>query len=232
MGDAHAPRRASGRAREQLSRESARPRSRARLRRGAETVGDLDLLVETDPTRPRRSAGCSRPSRTRAMTRRRARHARHVARQPRAPRGSAARHHDGAARTGSARYLVHFTGSAAHNVRLRQRAKQRGRSLSEHGLVPLDPASTPGAPSVPGARDLRERGGPLRAGSTSRRSSPSCARTGARSRPPPTAACRGLVTRADLVGDCHSHSDWSDGRTPLEQMVETARARWASSGSC
>ena len=45
-------------------------------------------------------------------------------------------------------YLVHFTGSAAHNVRLRQRAKQRGRSLSEHGLIPLDPAS-PEAAEVP-----------------------------------------------------------------------------------
>jgi DNA polymerase (family 10) len=32
-----------------------------------------------------------------------------------------------------------------------------------------------------------------------------------------------LVTRADLRGDCHSHSHWSDGREPLETMVESAR---------
>ena len=32
-----------------------------------------------------------------------------------------------------------------------------------------------------------------------------------------------LIARADLRGDCHSHSHWSDGREPLELMVESAR---------
>src|SRR6185503_7583927 len=32
-----------------------------------------------------------------------------------------------------------------------------------------------------------------------------------------------LVRHEDLRGDCHSHSDWSDGREPLEVMVESAR---------
>ena len=32
-------------------------------------------------------------------------------------------------------YLVHFTGSAAHNVRLREMARDRGWSLSEHGFM-------------------------------------------------------------------------------------------------
>ena len=30
---------------------------------------------------------------------------------------------------------------------------------------------------------------------------------------------------ADLGGDCHAHSDWSDGIHTVEQMAETARAR-------
>jgi DNA polymerase (family 10) len=34
-----------------------------------------------------------------------------------------------------------------------------------------------------------------------------------------------LVTRADLRGDCHSHSDWSDGVHTIEQMAESARRR-------
>ena len=34
----------------------------------------------------------------------------------------------------SGTYLVHFTGSAAHNVRLRERARDMGWSLSEHGF--------------------------------------------------------------------------------------------------
>src|ERR1035437_2874578 len=34
-----------------------------------------------------------------------------------------------------------------------------------------------------------------------------------------------LVARADLRGDCHSHSDWSDGVHTIEQMAESARRR-------
>jgi DNA polymerase (family 10) len=34
-----------------------------------------------------------------------------------------------------------------------------------------------------------------------------------------------LVTKADLRGDCHSHSDWTDGSQPIEVMAEAARRR-------
>ncbi len=46
-------------------------------------------------------------------------------------------------------YLVHFTGSAAHNVRLRGLARERGWSLSEHGFVRLgeDGRALEGAPA-------------------------------------------------------------------------------------
>ena len=38
-------------------------------------------------------------------------------------------------------YLIHFTGSAEHNVRLRAMARDQGWSLSEHGFTSLaDPA--------------------------------------------------------------------------------------------
>jgi putative hydrolase len=30
--------------------------------------------------------------------------------------------------------------------------------------------------------------------------------------------------RAQLQGDCHSHSDWSDGGSPIREMAEAARA--------
>ena len=56
-------------------------------------------------------------------------------------------------------------------------------------------------------------------------SSPSCARTPARSRRRWRAGCRTLVELADLRGDLHSHSDWSDGHHPIEVMAEAARAR-------
>ena len=34
-----------------------------------------------------------------------------------------------------------------------------------------------------------------------------------------------LVTRADLAGDCHTHSEWSDGHFPIERMAAEAQAR-------
>ena len=33
----------------------------------------------------------------------------------------------------------------------------------------------------------------------------------------------GSTLRASLRGDCHTHSDWSDGGSPLEEMARTAR---------
>ena len=112
-------------------------------------------------------------------------------------------------------YLVHLTGAAAHNVALRHRARQMGMSLSEHGLVPLDDAGAPpktfdsegelyaflGLPWIP--PELREGRGEIEAAEAG--------------------TLPDLVRREDLRGDCHSHSDWSDGREPLEVMAESAR---------
>jgi DNA polymerase (family 10) len=113
-------------------------------------------------------------------------------------------------------YLVHFTGSAAHNVRLREIARDRGWSLSEHGFTSLDDDTKRltfgteaevyeflGLPYI--APELREDRGEIEA------------------------ALRGtlptLVTRDDLQGDCHTHSDWSDGHYTIERMVGEAIAR-------
>ncbi|CCH33746.1 PHP domain-containing protein [Actinosynnema sp. NPDC047251] len=41
-----------------------------------------------------------------------------------------------------------------------------------------------------------------------------------RVRPP---AVGGQALRARLKGDCHTHSDWSDGGSPIREMAETAR---------
>ena len=157
-------------------------------RRGTETVGDLDLLVETDdPAGTMARLLASLPhegdeSTAEPVTHGTSRASLALREGPQldimtAPPG----------RLGS--YLVHFTGSAAHNVRLRQRAKQRGRSLSEHGLIPLDPSS-PEAAEVPDLETFESEADLYRWLDLSR-SSPSCARTGARSRPPRMAGCRG-----------------------------------------
>ena len=49
-------------------------------------------------------------------------------------------------------YLVHFTGSKEHNVRLRERARDRGWSLSEKGFLRIDEN---GEPLTGAAAELR-----------------------------------------------------------------------------
>ena len=41
---------------------------------------------------------------------------------------------------------------------------------------------------------------------------------------PDPAALPGAALRARLRGDCHSHSDWSDGGSPIREMAAAARA--------
>jgi DNA polymerase (family 10) len=113
-------------------------------------------------------------------------------------------------------YEVHLTGSAAHNTALRHRAREADWSLSEHGLVPLgDPGAAPrtfateaelyrflGLDFVPA--ELREGHGELEAAAAG--------------------TLPQLIERPQLRGDCHSHTDWSDGREPLAVMMASARA--------
>ncbi len=42
-------------------------------------------------------------------------------------------------------------------------------------------------------------------------------------RPGPPSTPPGQAVRAALRGDCHVHSDWSDGGSPIREMAETAR---------
>lgn len=182
------------------------------LRRSRETVGDLDMLVETAAPEAVLAALASSPAvepldaairggRDRASMRLVDGPQLDVMTMPPGVMGS---------------YLVHFTGSAAHNVALRHRARELGWSLSEHGLVPLDDAAAApttlateadlyaflGLAEIP--PQLREGRGEVEAAAAD--------------------ALPDLVRRGDLRGDCHSHSQWSDGREPLETMAASARA--------
>ena len=51
-----------------------------------------------------------------------------------------------------------------------------------------------------------------------------CAKARARSRPPPGASCHGCSCHEQIRGDLHMHTDWSDGRDPLEAMLLAAEA--------
>jgi DNA polymerase (family 10) len=111
--------------------------------------------------------------------------------------------------------LQHFTGSKDHNVALRERAVKQGFSVSEYSITIVDSGeeltfgderevyAQLGYQFIP--PELRENAGELEAAREGRL---------------PT-----LVELGDIKGDLHSHTTWSDGRDPLEQMVFAARER-------
>jgi DNA polymerase (family 10) len=111
--------------------------------------------------------------------------------------------------------LQHFTGSAEHNVQLRERALARGLSVSEHGITDTETgevtlcateAEVYGKLGLPYIEpELREGTGELRAAQDGELPE--------------------LVTEGDIRGDLHCHTTLSDGRNSLEEMAEGARAR-------
>ncbi len=121
-------------------------------------------------------------------------------------------------------YRIHFTGSKEHNVRLRERARDQGWSLSEKGFLRIGEDGEPltgmaaelrtfateaeaydflGLPFI--EPELRENEGEIEAALAG--------------------TLPQLIALDDLAGDLHSHSDWSDGTHTIEQMAEAARRR-------
>ncbi len=108
--------------------------------------------------------------------------------------------------------LHYFTGSKEHNIAMRRRAQLRDCVLNEYALTGPNGAiacrteaelfAALGLPEIP--PELREGSGEIEA------------------------AERGelpdLLTRADLTGTFHCHTDWSDGGATLAEMAAAARA--------
>jgi DNA polymerase (family 10) len=186
-------------------------------RRQKETIGDLDLLAETTDPVALMTRFADLGTVDRIVARGGHKSAIRLIRGPQVdlmvmPPGAA-----GA-------YRLHFTGSKEHNVRLRARARDRGWSLSEYGFQRIGEDGEPltgadaelrtfpteeeayaflGLPFI--EPELRENEGEIEA---------------ALAGTLPT-----LVTKADLRGDCHTHSDWTDGSQPIEVMAEAGRRR-------
>jgi DNA polymerase (family 10) len=111
--------------------------------------------------------------------------------------------------------LQYFSGSKMHNVSLRQRALKRGYTLSEYALARLDNGAVVAAASeeeiyaalgmdwVP--PELRENQGEIEAA--------------AEHRLPP------LIEPSDLRGDIHMHTLATDGRNTILEMAEAGLAR-------
>jgi len=109
--------------------------------------------------------------------------------------------------------LLYFTGSQAHNIALRGIAVHHRWKLNEYGLFS-------GRRRIAGATEeevykklglafipaeLREDRGEIALAATHK--------------------LPHLVTRADIRGDLHVHSDWTDGTASIEAMVKAAQSR-------
>ncbi len=176
------------------------------LRRGSETVHDIDLAAATTDPDALADALAAHPMTTEVLSR--------------GGSGTAVMTQSGIRvelRIGPeatfGNLLQHLTGSKAHNIRLRELAVKQGLSLSEHGVSLADGSvrasaaevgvyAALGLPLIP--PELREDTGELE--------------VAAAGLLPP------LVEIGDLVGDLHTHTTWSDGRDTLDDMVAAARA--------
>jgi DNA polymerase (family 10) len=179
------------------------------LRRGRETVGDLDLLVSGPEANAALDRFIAYPGVAEVLGRGENKASAKVGREglqvdvralPAASSGAA---------------LQYFTGSKDHNVAIRARAVKMGLKLSEYGLfrteddVKLAGETEAGVYAALGLAwippELRENLGEIEAAAEG--------------------LLPALVELKDLRGDLHMHTTETDGRATLEEMAEAARGR-------
>ncbi len=184
------------------------------LRRGRETVGDLDILVT--------GKGCIEDESRQALIQ-------HLLLFPglmdviaQGENKVSFRHRNGMqvdvrllAPESFGAAMQYFTGSKAHNVALRQRALKMGFTLNEYSLSNLDnekPVARKteeeiykklGLDFIP--PEMRENLGEIEAASTH--------------------TLPVLIEQADIRGDVHMHTVETDGKNTIEEMAEAAQER-------
>lgn len=183
------------------------------LRRGRETVGDLDLLVTGPACEPDVVAAAVEHVATLPLIDKLLARGQNkvsftlrnhlqvdVRLLPRASYGAA---------------LQYFTGSKMHNVALRQRAIKRGMTLNEYALLRVEDNSIVAAATEELiyraldldyiAPELRENSGELEAAANH--------------------TLPELITLSDIRGDLHMHTVETDGANTIREMAEAALAR-------
>ena len=111
--------------------------------------------------------------------------------------------------------LQHFTGSAEHNIELRERAVGMELSVSEHGITDT---RTGEVSHYATEAEVYERLGLAYIEPELREANGEIAAAAAGELPE-------LVALDDIRGDLHCHTTISDGHNTLEEMAEAARAR-------
>lgn len=181
------------------------------VRRYRETIGDIDLLVASDDAAPIMKAFTSAPTVERVLAHGDTKSSVVVKRGlqidlrvvPPASWGAA---------------MLYFTGSKEHNVRLRGHALRKKLLLNEYGLYRVG-AEARGQEIASRteeevhaalgmdwiAPELREDHGEIDAALAHR--------------------LPALVTLADIRGDLHTHTNWTDGRDDLPAMARRAKLK-------
>jgi DNA polymerase (family 10) len=191
----------------------ARVTTAGSLRRGRETVGDIDLLVTGSACDPARVGilvehVAAYPAMVDLIAKGQNKVSFHLRYGLQVDVRMLPEESFGAA-------LQYFTGSKMHNVAIRQRALKLGYTLNEYALARLeDGAALPsrseeeiyaalGIPWIP--PEMREGLGEIEA-----------AERGELPR---------LIEQADIRGDLHMHTDATDGRNTIREMAEAALER-------
>ncbi len=186
------------------------------LRRGAETIGDIDILVSTSDSKAAHEAFAGHEGVQKILVSGETKSSVRMklgSRQIQVDLRTVNHNAFGAA-------LMYFTGSKEHNVRLRERALKKGLTLNEYGLFPEDDEDTP--PQQRGIKpvacdteekiynaldlqwvppELREDRGELKG------------------------ELPDLIELDDIRAELHAHTTASDGAMSIRELAEHAKHR-------
>jgi DNA polymerase (family X) len=173
------------------------------IRRGLETVGDIDLLICSRDSEEALREFVKLPSIKRVTALGETRASALIEGNLQVDVRAVPKESYGAA-------LQYFTGSKQHSVHLRTIAQRHGLKINEYGVFrgderiggnkEEDTYRALGIKMPP--PELREDRGEIEAAAEGRLPK--------------------LIEEGDLRGDLHAHTTWSDGRSSLEEMVEAA----------
>jgi DNA polymerase (family 10) len=176
------------------------------LRRMKETIGDADILVSSDKPKPVMGAFINLPQRSKVLSE--------------GSTKSSIMTKDGfqvdirvvkPISFGAAQH--YFTGSKAHNIRIRSLGIDKGLKVNEYGVfkgqkniagkTEEEVFKSVGLPYIP--PEIREDQGEIEAAQNTQ--------------------LPHLIELKDLKGDLHVHSDWTDGNNSIEEMAKAAQKR-------
>jgi len=178
------------------------------LRRMAETIGDVDLLVASETSGPIMDAFTTHQDVDQILARGDTKSSVVTRSGLQVDLRVIRKEAWGAA-------MIYFTGSKPHNVRIREMAVRKGLKLNEYGLFEVE---TDGLIAAETETEVYERLG-----------LPYIEPTLREDRGEIEAALAGelpqVVTLKQMLGDLHTHTDLTDGVATLEQMLEAAAAK-------